>query len=215
MHLHLTLSQLTLLAGTALAVALVLALLFYLLHKTVKDQRSGTEFRSHSPRTENETAFVAAAVQGVIADLKATQKDLDARLRGAEKQARIGQRSLEAVAREIREALIVIGRDGYIRRANAAARELLTVDFLSKRLYGEILGRDSPLSALIQECIESGRPAKQLLTVGAGVGSATLEVSVAPTEDSAGTIESVVCLLRPYSASAPAPAKPSGSESNS
>ncbi len=198
MHHHWTISQLTLLVGTALTVAAVLILLFYILHKAVRRQRARVDFKAKSPRAENEPAFVAAAVQGVIADLKASQKNLETRLRSAEEQSRISQRTLEILARDIEECLIVINHEGFITRANGPARELLRADLWSKRPYAEILGRDSALCALIQQCVESGRALKQEVKVGLPdrAEAATLEASVAPLQLSGGLVEGVVCLLR-------------------
>lgn len=199
MHLHLTLSQLTLLVGIAIAVAMVLVLLIYFFHRAAKEQTSGAGFEAGSPRTENESAFIAATFQGVIADLKSRQRDLETRLRSAEEQARRAQRTLDALAAELPQGLLVISRDGFITRANDAVRELVAIDLWSRRPYWEIFGAGSPLATLIQNCIETGKPLRQTVTLGpmARQPEAQFEVSAAPIESGSHAVaEGVVCLLR-------------------
>jgi PAS domain-containing protein len=215
MHFHLTFSQVTLLVGTALAVAVALIGLLYFLHRAGRERRAGLDFRAKPPRSENESAFVAATVQGVISDLKSSQREMEARLRAAEGLLRVSQRTLEVLAREIREGLVIINRDGHVARANAAARELLAADLWSRRPYLEILGRDSPLGRLIQDCMESARPSKQEFALGAlGRAEGTIvEASIIAIEDSGGGVEGVVCLLRKVSTKPGSALPPEGNAS--
>ncbi len=193
---HLTLQQITLLVAIALGVAVILVLVIYLIHRAVREHRQGLEFKPAAPRAENEPAFVAATVQSLIAELKSRSNDLEERWRHAERRARSGARTLEAISRAIPEALLIVASDGYLTSASARAREMLQLDIWSRRRFSELLG-DSPLSEAIAECLASGHSQsleKIEYTTPSG-RPITLGLRIEPIQSQDGTTEGAVCLL--------------------
>ncbi len=193
---HLTLSQMTFLVGVALGVAAISVLIIYLIHRSLREYRKGLEFKPSTPHAENESAFIAATVQSLIAELKSRSDDLEKRWRHAERRARASAKSLEAVARTIPQGLLVVSAEGYLTLINAPARRLLQLDVWSHRRLSELLG-DSPLSEAIAECLASGNP-QSLEKIEYATPSGrliTLGLRIEPIQGQDGTTEGAVGLL--------------------
>jgi PAS domain-containing protein len=153
---HLTFSQLTLLVGVAFAVAGVLIVLLYVLHKTVRRQLHEEGLKAPAPRAENSQAFALATLQGVIASVREEQKKTANLLRVSELRAEESARKAELIAREIEEGLVIFDGQGFISLANPASHALLEIDIWSRRRYQEVLGAGSELARRVESCLTNG-----------------------------------------------------------
>ena len=193
---HLTLPQITLLVALALGVAAFLVLIFYLLHRAVREHQRGLEFKPSTPRPENEPAFVAATVQSLIAELKSRQVVLEERSRGADHRANTAEQTIHAIARSIPQGLLVIGAGGYLILANEQARELLEADVWSRRRFAELFA-GTPLAEVLNECMAAGKTqVRESIAHQTPSGRGlTLSLRAEPIESRGGITEGVVCLL--------------------
>jgi PAS domain-containing protein len=194
---NLTLGQLTILVGATIALAGVLILLVYLLHKAFQRQRSEAGLKLTFPRAANEAAFALATVQSVIAGLKAREKELTKQLHEAEQRAEKAARTLESLGRQIPLGLMVFSRDGFLTLCNPSARALLGIDASSRRRYPELLHAESPLTQYIRESLETGKSQKQQRVeyFAPDAQARLLEVSLSPWHDRNGQVAGVICLL--------------------
>ena len=150
---HLSFSQLLFLVATGLGVAALLILGVYALKKAHRRQLGHADLKPPKPRVRDETAFVVAAFQSVVKDLKEQQQKLEQFLRASEQRADANVRQLEVISREMGEGLVRISSEGFIVFANPAARSLLEIATLSHRLYTEVFGADTKLCQSIRACL--------------------------------------------------------------
>jgi PAS domain-containing protein len=204
---HVSLSQLTFLVATGLGVTALLILGVYALKKTFRRQWSDADFKPPTPRVQDETAFVAAAFQGVVKDLKEKQQKLEQLLRASEHRADASLRQIEVISREMGEGLVRISSDGFIVFANPAARSLLEMAVLSHRLYAEVFGADTKLAHSIRACLQTGLVTRlQQVDYLCPNGKARpLLASVVPLATRQDTIEGAICLLREFPGDASEP----------
>lgn len=201
---HLTGSQLTVLIAATVAVAGLLLLVVYALHKALQQGRQELALRAKSPRATDEAAFAVAAFQGVLGDLRAQLNEASSLRRAAEQRIDEQGRMLSLIANEMEAGLLVFNREGFLTMANPAVRELLHLDTWARRRYPELLGADSRLSALVQACLESGQalrrePVERPPAQAGGNRSdesCLLEVSIVPLLNPTAAIKGAVCLLR-------------------
>src|SRR5690242_6346176 len=190
-------TRIALLAATFLAVVAAAGVGFLLIHKMFKEQREGTNVTPKSPRTENEAGFAMAAMQGVIAQMKAQEKELNELRRAAEQRAKESARISENIIREMPSGLMVFNREGFITAANPAVRTMLGVDTWSRRRYPEILGPQSNLAAYIRECLATGKTSTretiEYLTPRGEVR--LLGMSLSSFHGAGGELDGAVCLL--------------------
>lgn len=195
---HLTVSQLTLVIGIALAVGAVLILTVYMFHKLLRRQLRGEKWKPRTPRAEDTQSFTLAALQGVIASLREEQKKTQELLRASELRAEESVRRAEVIAREIEEGLMVFDREGFISLANTAARTLLAIDVWSRRRYQEVLGPDSELARRVESCLGNAtltrREAVEYRTPRGE--DLRLIVTVVPLLGRSGEISGAVCLVK-------------------
>ena len=194
---HLSLSQLSFLVGVVLAVGVVIILIVYFFHRVVREGLGKKDSTESAVRVDDQTAFALAAMQGLIGSMKEEQKKTLHSLHAAQELAEDALRKLEVVAQEMEQGLIIFDRQGFIRMANPAIRVMLQIDTWSRRRYPEVLGRDSKLTEMVEDCLKTGR-----LTRNGSVEYQTargearpLSVSVAPLQTQTGSIEGAVCLV--------------------
>ena len=197
---HLSFSQLLFLVATGLGVAALLILGVYALKKALRRQWGYADFKPPTPRVQDQTAFVAAAFQGVVKDLKEQQQKLEQLLRASEQRADANMRQIEVISREMGEGLVRISSEGFIVFANPTARSLLEMAVLSHRLYTEVFGADTKLCQSIQACLEAGVVTRlQQVDYLCPNGKARpLLASVVPLATRQDTIEGAICLLRDF-----------------
>jgi len=171
--------------------------LVYTLHKAFQRQRKQADWRPISPRPGDETAFAAAAMQGVIARMKAREKELNDLLREAEQRAETSSRTLETIAREFPTGLMVFNREGFLALANPAVRTLLGIDTWSRRRYTEILGAESSIAGLLRDSLENGKNFRdQSVDVSTPRGETqTLSLSVSSWQGRSGQLEGIACFV--------------------
>ena len=195
---HLTVSQLTLVIGIAVAVGAVLILIVYTLHKAFRRQLQGEEWKPRTPRAEDSEAFMLAGLQALIASLREEQKKISELLRSSELRADECARRIELITREIEEGLLLFDREGYISLANSLARTLLSIDVWSRRRYQEVLGPDSELAQRIANCLAEGsvtrHEAVQYQTPRGD--DLRLTVTIAPLLARGGEISGALCLIK-------------------
>lgn len=146
------------LGGGFLLFAVVGAIL-YLLRRFFQDTRA--EHASNSlaaaPRTENPSAFMAASMQGVIQKLREQEKELERLHRIEKDRAEQTERLSEEVTRNMPAGLLVVNSTGIISSANPAAEHVLGIRGLGFRRYSEALDEGSELTALVAECLKTGK----------------------------------------------------------
>ena len=194
---NLTSIQVVLILGGILLVASLFVLLVYLLHRAFERQRKKSIFIPVRPRPADEAAFATAAMQGVIAKLKAREAELNDLLREAEQSAETSSRTLEAIVREFPAGLMVFSQDGFLELSNPAVRTILGIDTWSRRRYTEILGAESPVARLVERCLESGKSCRiESVNVPVSGGPPrTLSISVSPCHGRSGQPQGAVCFV--------------------
>ena len=194
---NLTTIQVALILGAILLVAGLFVLLVYLLHRAFERQRKESSLSPVRPRPADEAAFVTAAMQGVIAKMKAREAELNDLLREAEQRAETSSRALEAIVREFPAGLMVISQEGFLELSNPAVRTILGIDTWSRRRYTEILGAESPVARLVRQCLESGKSCRiESVNVPVSGGpTRTLSIIVSPCRGRGGQPQGAVCFV--------------------
>jgi signal transduction histidine kinase len=106
---------------------------------------------------ENPSAFMTASMHGVIAKLRAQEKELARLHLVAQERAQESERLTEEVTRNMPTGLLLVSATGTISTANPAAESALGVRSLRYRSYREILGSDSSLAQMLAECLGHGQ----------------------------------------------------------
>jgi PAS domain-containing protein len=194
---HLSLSQLSFLVGVVLAVGVVIILIVYFFHRAVREGLGKRDLTESAIRVDDQTAFALAALQGLIGSMKEEQKKTLHSLHATQQLAEDALRKLEVVAQEMEQGLIIFDRQGFIRMANPAIRAVLQIDTWSRRRFPEVLGRDSKLAGMVEDCLRTGRPTRNgsVEHQTARGENRPLSVSVVPLQTQKGTIEGAVCLV--------------------
>lgn len=202
---HLSLNQLMLLVVGFLLLAGLLILLLYAVHRLFGRHREQSGSKLSPARPADDAAFALATMQSVIAGLKARERELQARLHGAEQCAEASARLLESMAREIPVGLMIVDREGFLTLSNPAGRALLGINTWSRRRYHEILGPESQLAGCIRECLETRKryERESLAYVTPHGETRALEMSLTPVCSQSGQVEGAVCLLTNLEATQP------------
>jgi len=189
--------QLTIILGGILLLVGAFVLLVYAVHKVTQRQRKRGNLSPGRLRGGDDAAFATAALQGVVARMKAREKELNEMLREAERRAETSSRTLEILVRDSPSGLMVFDRPGFLTLSNPAVRTLLGIDTWSRRRYTEILGAESAVTGILRECLETGKNCRdRTVSVQTPQGAMqTLSVSVSPWQGRSGQVEGVVCVL--------------------
>ena len=170
----------------------------YAIHKLIGQRgKEGEEASSPRPRgTRSDSELMFSTVQGLTRRVKAQDTQIEESrlaLNLAAEQERIQQ----TIFQEMPAGVLVFSSDGFLVRANPAARELLGVDTYARRRYPEGLGPESPLVGLIADCLSGGeaRREENLRYDSLNGRNHSLQVSVVPVQNSSREIVAVVCLL--------------------
>jgi len=195
---HVTFSQLICILATGLGVAALLILGVNALKKMHRTGLGYADLKSPSPHVQDQTAFVTAAFQGIVKDLKEQKKKLEELLRAAEQRADTSLRQFTVLSHEMGEGVVQIGKEGSIVFANPAARSLLEMATLTHRLYTEVFAADTKLCETIRACLEAGavKHRQQVHYLCPSGKARPLLVSVVPLATRQETIEGAICLLR-------------------
>jgi len=194
---HLTPQQVLILLGTALVISGVLVLTIYFLHRALRKERKTRNLKATSPRSGDESAFLIASMQGVLSRMKARETELEGMLREAEQGAVTNSRTVEAIVRDLPQALLVFDQAGFLKLANPAARVLLETDTWARRRYLEILTPGSELSLRVRNCLEGGKACRweKVIHPLLSGGERQLQVSISPLYGRDGQTAGAVCIL--------------------
>jgi PAS domain-containing protein len=187
----------TLLIGGAALIGTIMILAIYLLQKSFGRSQTPDRAKPSALKVEDEAAFTLNTIKSVVTQLKTEQQNLQEALRSAERHAASSTRHVKVIAGEIEQGLIIFDPQGYISFSNARVRTMLAIDTWSRRRYAEIFKDISPVPSLIAECLEKGAEVRANvveLPVQDG-DNRRIEVSILPSRNSSGGIDSVVCLF--------------------
>jgi signal transduction histidine kinase len=144
--------------GLGVVILVVVVALILLLRKFLRDdsRKANEDWGSVKPGTENESAFIAASMQGVIEKLRAQEKELARLHMVAQERAKESERLTEEVTRNMPTGLLLVNATGAIGSSNPAAEDALGVKSLRYRSYKEVLGADSGLAQMLEACLREG-----------------------------------------------------------
>src|SRR5579863_220591 len=147
------------LAGGLLVLLLVLILFAIVVRKFLRrgDTSSEGQFTAPAPDPDNASAFIAASMQGVIEKLRAQEKELARLHMVAQERAKESERLTEEVTRNMPTGLLLVNATGAIGSSNPAAEDALGVKSLRYRSYKEVLGADSGLAHMLEDCLREGK----------------------------------------------------------
>ena len=146
--------------GGLFLVFLVAAIgVFLIVRRTVRGKSSPEreDWSQTELDVENPSAFMTASMQGVIAKLRAQEKELARLHLAAQERAQESERLTEEVTRNMPTGLLLVNATGTISTANPAAESALGMRSLRYRSYREILGPDSDLTRMLAECLSHGQ----------------------------------------------------------
>jgi signal transduction histidine kinase len=106
---------------------------------------------------DNASAFMTASMQGVIEKLRAQEKELARLHLVAQERAQESERLTEEVTRNMPTGLLLVNATGAIGSSNPAAEQALGVASLRYRSYKDVLGAESDLAAMLEECLRAGK----------------------------------------------------------
>jgi two-component system, NtrC family, sensor histidine kinase AtoS len=186
--------------GGALLIVSVLAgvyLLSFVLRKLLGATRDDSTKSDWRPSTDSPTVFMSASMQAVIQKLREQEKELEALQRRERERAQQNERLSEEVTRNMPAGLLLVSAAGLITSANPAAEVALGVRSLIYRRYTEILGADSKLAGLLQECLADGQTfRRQEIEYQPPNGELRqLGVTISPILSRGGQLTGALCLL--------------------
>src|SRR5277367_2466593 len=188
----------TVAVGGGLLLFAVVGAILYLMRRFFQDTRA--EHASKvlaTPRVENPSAFMAASMQGVIQRLREQEKELERLHRIEKDRAEQNERLSEEVTRNMPAGLLVVNSTGIISSANPAAEHVLGIRGLGFRRYSEALDESSELTALIAQCLKSGKifRREEVKHSSPGGEARRLGVTISPIRRDEGKINGAICLL--------------------
>ncbi len=192
--------------GGAALIGMIMILAVYLLQKSFGRSQKQERAKPSPIRIEDESAFTLNTIKSVMTQLKTEQQTLQEAVRAAERHAASVSRHLEIIAREIDQGLIIFDSQGYISYSNARVRTMLAIDTWSRRRHAEIFKDISPVPNLIAECLERGTEVRANVVefpVQDGENRSWIEVSILPSRNSSGGIDSAVCIFSKVNAASP------------
>ena len=139
--------------GLTAVVAALSAVLAYAILRIFAAARAAT----HKDRTAGaETAFMAAAMEDAVRKLRDGERAMKARAEASERL------SSEIVA-SLTSGLLVVDRDGIVRRLNPAGERMLNLPHGTwEGPYRDVLRDAGPLADVLEECLETSQPVVRL-----------------------------------------------------
>jgi two-component system, NtrC family, sensor histidine kinase HydH len=189
-----------LLLGLTAIVGVLAGVLTFALMRVVSGAR---DIRRDLRQSGAETAFMAAALEQAVSQLREQERAMSRR-------AEASERLSSQIVENLTSGLLVVGADGRVRTLNPAGRRLLGMpesDWTGP--YREVLAGAPPLADLIGECLATGQPIVRRAIRIPSAGAAFIGVTVSPMrEDSAHagdeaaaeSVHGVVCLFSDLSA---------------
>jgi signal transduction histidine kinase len=177
-----------LLVGLTAVVALLVGVLAFALLRFVSASR---DVRRRSREADTERAFVSAALEDAILKLRDQERAMAAR-------AATSERLSDEIVSGLASGLLVVGLDGEVKMLNPAGRRLLRLPFLAPSTRLRTLLAETPgIAQVVEECLDSGRPAVRRSITVRRPDAADLHfgVTVSPLSDERGTPQGAICLF--------------------
>jgi PAS domain S-box-containing protein len=186
--------------GGALLIVILLGgayLLSFVVRRMLGNARGDSRTSDWRPATDSPTVFMSASMQAVIQKLREQEKELEGLQRRERERAQQNERLSEEVTRNMPAGLLLVSTAGLITSANPAAEVALGVRSLIYRRYTEILGADSQLAALLQDCLTQGHTfRRQEIEYRPPDGELRqLGVTISPILSRGGQLTGALCLL--------------------
>ena len=137
-----------------------------------------------------ETAFMAAAMEDAVRKLREGERAMKARAEASERL------SSEIVA-SLTSGLLVVDRDGIVRTLNPAGRTMLGLsETQSQGPFRDVLKDAKALADVLEECLETSRPAVRRAVPLSGGAASHLGLTVSPIREGSGReTHGVICLF--------------------
>jgi signal transduction histidine kinase len=138
-----------------------------------------------------ETAFMAAAMQEALEQMRTQERAMKARAEASERL------SGEIIA-SLTSGLLVVNEEGLVRTLNPAGQRLLGLpDGNWMRSYREVLSGSASLADVIDECLLTKRPIvrRAVKMDRPGNGASHLGITVSPIRDGTGLAHGAICLF--------------------
>jgi signal transduction histidine kinase len=138
-----------------------------------------------------ETAFMAAAMQEALQQMRTQERAMKARAEASERL------SGEIIA-SLTSGLLVVNEEGIVRTLNPAGQRLLGLpDGDWMRSYREVLTGSASLADVIDECLLTKRPIvrRAVKMDRPGSGASHLGITVSPIRDGTGLAHGAICLF--------------------
>ncbi|HWR15223.1 MAG TPA: PAS domain-containing protein [Terriglobales bacterium] len=196
------------LIGTILIVGGVLFFGFLMLRYVRQETVASTPVRANTPRAET-TNFATAAFQGVIADLKNREKELQSQLAAEARRFAHAETLSQVVFENVGVGVIMFTPTLMVQKANPAARQLLgyasPVNMSAMEVFRGLQAVDLPssngavggISQAIRDVLATGVEYRDVPAMYAPPSGAAreLHLSLLPIRDTSQLVTVVVCLL--------------------
>jgi len=197
MNPQLNSQQVMLVLGTALAIGGVMVLVIFGLIRSLRKQKKEMNMSAAIPPAADDSVFLISSLQGVVASLKAREKELEALLREAETRADVNQKIMETVLAATPQGLMIFDAAGTLTIANQAVKNMLKLDTWARRRYSDIFASETALASSIQDCLANPtrtQPSRAKYAPPEG-GARAFDVSILPYLGRGGQIAGVVCIF--------------------
>jgi signal transduction histidine kinase len=148
-------------AGVTLFVLIVVVLALVMLARKYLHSGRGAapqqDWAGPQPSADNASAFMTASMQGVIEKLRAQEKELARLHLLAQERAQESERLTEEVTRNMPTGLLIVNATGALASTNTAAEQALGSHPLRYRSFKEVLGADSDLARMLENCLREGK----------------------------------------------------------
>ena len=139
----------------------------------------------------SEAAFMAAAMQEALQQMRTQERAMKAR-------AEASERLSGEIISSMTSGLLVVNQDGAVRTLNPAGQRLLGLpDGESMRNHREVLTGSTSLADVIDECLATKRPIvrRAVKMDRPGAGASHLGITVSPIRDGTGFAHGAICLF--------------------
>ena len=174
------------LLGITAMTAMLVGILTFALLRIIAGAR---DTKRHLGSNQADALILSAALQEAVSKLKAQEQAMSER--AAASDSLRGQ-----IADSLTAGLLVVNGDGFVEVLNPAGRRLLEVPLEPIGApYQQVLGAESPLVAVIAECLQTGEPiVRRSVALPAGLATTHLGVTVSPAAGP-GNARGAICLF--------------------
>ncbi|HEY3092406.1 MAG TPA: ATP-binding protein [Vicinamibacterales bacterium] len=174
------------LLGITAMTAMLVGILTFALLRIIAGAR---DTKRHLGSNKADALMLSAALQEAVNKLKAQEQATSER--AAASDSLRGQ-----IADSLTAGLLVVNGDGLVEVLNPAGRRLLEVPLEPLGApYQQVLGAESPLVAVIAECLQTGEPiVRRSVAMPAGLTTTHLGVTVSPFAGP-GNARGAICLF--------------------